>query len=71
MNEEHISIEQLFEEELFAVEEMAAALRDTVRDWDSFDAEYYEIRSEIAKLEMTAEYLKDRLADEVPCKWLK
>lgn len=70
MNEETVSIAQLFEEELDAVLEMAAALR-SIRNTEDLDAaEYFEITNDIVKLEHTAEYLTDRLNDEVPPRWL-
>lgn len=71
MNEddEVVSIAQLFEEELEAVLDMADSLRTVrasaeIKDW-------FEITAEIVKLEQTAQYLEDRLNDEVPSRWLK
>ena len=68
---EHISIEQLFQEELDAVLEMSGALHTLLQDCDQFTSEYWEIKSEIVKLEQTAEYLCDRLDDNVPCRHLR
>jgi len=71
MNEEEtVSIAQLFEEELDAVLEMATALRSIRSSEDLDAAEYFEITNDIVKLEHTAEYLTDRLNDEVPPRWL-
>lgn len=70
MKEETVSIGQLFEEELDAVLEMVTALR-VIRAEEQLNAEeYFEITNDIVKLEMTAEYLNDRLNDEVPPRWL-
>jgi len=71
MSEESISIEQLFQEELDAVVDMADALAVILQDCDQFSPEYWEVKSEIVKLEQTAEYLMDRLDDNVPCKHLR
>ena len=68
---EVISIEQLFQEELDAVVEMTDALLTLLEDHDQFRPEYWEIKSEVVKLEQTAEYLMDRLDDNVPCKHLR
>ena len=71
MNEddEVVSIAQLFEEELEAVLDMADSLRAVRTHVDTSD--WFEITAEIVKLEQTAQYLEDRLNDEVPSRWLK
>ena len=74
MQEPHreiVSIEQLFKEELDAVVDMTDALLTMLEDMDQFTPEYWEVKSEIVKLEQTAEYLMDRLDDNVPCKHLR
>jgi len=71
MSEQHISIEQLFREELEAVLDMAEALHALKPTYDTFDPDYYELQSEIIKLESTAQYLEDRLAQCVPCRFLR
>ena len=68
-DEELVSIAQLFEEELEAVLEMAESLRAVRTHVDTSD--WFEITAEIVKLEQTAQYLEDRLNDEVPSRWLK
>jgi len=69
--EEHISIQQLFEEERAAVIEMRDALIEIAQSTHSDTKDYWQIQQEIVKLDQTQEYLSDRLQDRVPPKWLK
>jgi len=68
--EDEITLEQLFEEELEAVTSMHAALSVIRANMDLDCADYCDITQEIVKLELTGEYIRDRLANRVPCRWL-
>lgn len=71
MREEAITLDQLFQEELDAVLDMLDALVQIQTDSDPFSEHYYSVTNEIVKLEQTALYLADRLADRVPCSHLR
>lgn len=70
-NIQHLSLEQVFLEELMAVQEMASALSCLIDARDIRDTETNSMRQELVKLQMTALYLEDRLADSIPCSWLR
>jgi len=68
---ESLSLEQVFLEELMAVNEMATALTSLIESRDIRDTETSSMREELVKLQMTALYLEDRLTDSIPCRWLR
>jgi len=68
---EHISIEQLFEEELAAVSDMREAMELVRADMSLDDPELTAITASIVKYEQTQLYLEDRLNRRVPPRWLK
>lgn len=68
---EHISIEQLFEEELAAVTDMREAMELIRADMSLDDPELTEITASIVCYEQTEQYLSDRLKHRVPPRWLK
>ena len=69
--DEHISIEQLFEEELAAVKDMREAMELVRADMSLDDPELTEITASIVCYEQTEQYLSDRLNLRVPPRWLK
>jgi hypothetical protein len=68
---ETLSLEQVFEEEYDAVVDMLAALTEVSQDCDCHSDDYPEIQLELIKLSMTEQYLRDRLSDSVPCRFLR
>lgn len=68
---ESLSLEQVFLEELIAVNKMATALSSIIESRDIRDTETNSMREELVKLQLTAQYLEDRLADSIPCRWLR
>jgi len=69
--EEHISIQQLFEEELAAVREMREAMQLKRTHMSLDDAQLTEITASIVKYQLTEQYIEDRLNQRVPPHWLK
>lgn len=70
MREEHISLEQLFEEERDAVIYMLEELECIRNNMQPWDEDYYSITHEIIKLTMTRDYLTNRLNNELPPRWM-
>ena len=71
MDDEHISIQQLFEEELAAVTDMREAMELIRADMSLDDSDLTAITASIVCYEQTEQYLKDRLNLRVPPRWLK
>jgi len=67
---EHISIEQLFEEELAAVKDMREAMELVRADMSLDDPDLTAITASIVCYEQTQLYLEHRLNRRVPPGWL-
>ena len=65
--QETVSIEQLFREELAGIDEMLEAVCYLLEaEFDPTDPEYAELHNERIMLEQTKVYFQARLLDEIP-----
>jgi hypothetical protein len=71
MTMREMSIEEIFQEELESIVEMAAQIRLAQKTLDPFSKEYFLLQNDGVMLEQTAVYLQRRITGTIPPEYMR
>lgn len=71
MTMREMSIEEIFQEELEAIVEMAARIRVLQKTLDPFSKEYFLLQNDAVMLEQAAIYLQRRITGTIPPEYMR